>query len=383
MSKATRFAILTPAGQGAIATFGLHGPEAWTVARNLFRPRNPRAFDAEPVTGQFWLGQFGTEMVDEVVLTCKQMAPVSSVEIHCHGGREMLRMMSDLLVNQGLKPSTWQEFLQQTTPNRLASEAAIALAQATTHRTAAILLDQFHGSLTKAVEKILQALEETAPDRARDLLKNLTRWIPLGLHLTQPWRVVIAGPPNVGKSSLVNAIAGFQRSIVSPIPGTTRDIVTTQLALNGWPIQLFDTAGLRNETGALEAEGIGLARASIAQADLLLWMMDSSNVPVFPPMESDHFRIVINKIDLPPAWNLDEVQGAMRISVQTGAGLPELIEQVGKWLVREGPPAGAAIPFTRFQANSLIEAERKLVQGDLPEASRYLQASLIQACWES
>ena len=104
----------------------------------------------------------------------------------------------------------------------------------------------------------------------------LARYAPLGRRLTAPWRVVVAGPPNVGKSSLVNALAGYQRSIVAPTPGTTRDVVTTRLAIDGWPVELADTAGVREATDALETQGVRLAREATAAADLCLWVLDAS-----------------------------------------------------------------------------------------------------------
>ena len=98
----------------------------------------------------------------------------------------------------------------------------------------------------------------------------------LGLHLTTPWRVVLAGAPNVGKSSLMNAIAGYQRAIVSPTPGTTRDVVTVTTAIDGWPVQLADTAGLRETQDELESAGVALADAAIGEADLVIVVSDAS-----------------------------------------------------------------------------------------------------------
>ena len=103
------------------------------------------------------------------------------------------------------------------------------------------------------------------------------RW-HVGRHVVEPFRVVIAGAPNVGKSSLANAIAGYQRTIVSPTPGTTRDLVSTALAVEGWPIVLTDTAGLRLAGEDLEGRGIEQARAALAGADVVLWVLDASAV---------------------------------------------------------------------------------------------------------
>ena len=111
---------------------------------------------------------------------------------------------------------------------------------------------------------------------AAKIVDQILEYRDVGLHLTMPWRVVIAGPPNVGKSSLMNAIAGYQRAIVSPLPGTTRDVVTITTAINGWPVQIADTAGLRDTVDELESAGIALAGAVVEQADLVIVVSDAS-----------------------------------------------------------------------------------------------------------
>src|SRR5205814_566998 len=162
------------------------------------------------------------------------------------------------------------------------SAAAAELVRAPTTRTAAVLLDQYHGAFERALQIAQAALEQQDLDAATRLLNELAEHAPLGRHLTTPWRVVVAGAPNVGKSSLVNALAGFQRSVVAATPGTTRDVVTTLIAVDGWPVELADTAGLRLGAGSLEAKGIEMARSAAAAADLCLWVLDASAAPVWP-----------------------------------------------------------------------------------------------------
>ena len=110
------------------------------------------------------------------------------------------------------------------------------------------LLDQYHGALESEIEAIRTLLRELQPniDAAASRLETLLGRASIGLHLVRPWRVTIAGPPNVGKSSLLNALAGFERAIVFDQPGTTRDVLTVLTAIDGWPIELADTAGWRD-----------------------------------------------------------------------------------------------------------------------------------------
>src|SRR5262249_24412086 len=202
------------------------------------------------------------------------------------------------------------------------------------------------------------ALPRADPAERGRLLAELDGRAALGRHLTAPWRVIVAGAPNVGKSSLVNALAGYQRSVVAATPGTTRDVVTTPLAVDGWPVEVADTAGWREPAGALERQGIERARAAAAGADLCLWVLDASAAWVGP--ERDTPRCGVNKIARPAAWDLSQAASAVRVSARTGAGLPELCQALSRWLVPNPPPTGAAVPFTPSLAEGIAEAQRSL-----------------------
>lgn len=368
----TWIACLTPPGQSALATLGLYGPRAWEALRKLFRRRSGGELAEKPAGGRFWLGRLGGEVADEVVVAVKRTAPVPWLEVHGHGGREVVRFLIELFREQGLQPCSWEDFLRKTSEDALSAAAAIALAQAATLRTASILLNQQQGALGRALEEIRQALERGETATAQERLSRLARYASVGQHLTQPWRVVVAGAPNVGKSSLVNALAGYQRSIVAATPGTTRDVVTTRLALDGWLIELADTAGQHGEAEALEEQGIRQARESAAGADLCLWILDASAPPAWLDKEIDRARCIVNKMDLSSAWNLECAGGAVRVSAKTGQGLAELCAVLVAWLVPDPPPSGAAVPFTPRLGAGIAEAQRVLAAGDMSETQRIL-----------
>jgi tRNA modification GTPase len=365
---ASHVACLTPPGQAALATLALYGPTSWEAVRQVFRLRSGAELPAVPTPGKFWLGRLGDEVADEVVLAVKSVAPVPWLELHGHGGREVVRFLLDLFLARGLRLCTWQEFLRLTTADALGAAAAVALASAPTTRTAAILLDQYHGALGRALEGVLAALDRGDLAAAEVGLSAITRQAALGRRLTSPWRVAVAGAPNVGKSSLVNALAGYQRSIVAPTPGTTRDVVTTRLAIDGWPIELADTAGLRSGVEPLEEEGIRQAQAAAAAADLCLWVLDASCEPDWPDAEVGAVRLVVNKVDLTPAWDLSRAGGAVRVSCRTGEGLGGLCDALSRWLVPEPPPAGAAVPFTPQLCDGSTAALEHLRGGRVAEA---------------
>jgi tRNA modification GTPase len=166
---------------------------------------------------------------------------------------------------------------------------------------------------------------------------------------------VIAGRPNVGKSSLVNALVGYQRAIVFDQPGTTRDVVAVSTAIDGWPVELADTAGLRQAGDALEAEGIQLAENEIAAADLVLLVFDASQ-----PLQSEDTSLlgkwpdallVLNKSDLPAAG--EHPTGAVQTSALRREGIDTLLKAISRRLVPDPPPPGIAVPFTQRQVGML------------------------------
>jgi tRNA modification GTPase len=364
-----RMAVLTPPGAGAIAVVGLRGDGAYAIVRDLARPPLPE----RPQPGHFWLRRLGlsaSDPSDEVVVAVRGAGTESQVELHCHGGREATRWLLDILAARGAVECTWPE-LGRTRSSR--AGALETLAAARTARTAGIALDQYRGCWTQAIDAIASAL------RARNLIEAeaqaaaIASRRDIGRHLVEPWRVVVAGAVNVGKSSLVNAIAGFQRCIVSPIAGTTRDVVTASLALDGWPVEIADTAGWQKPGGALESEGIARAQAATAAAELVLWVVDASAPPLWPPANLERPLLVINKTDLPPAWEM-EATAATRVSAQTGAGIGELCDRITVALVPDPPAPGAAVPVTPEQdagIGALLEAIRKQA---VPEAQETLES---------
>jgi tRNA modification GTPase len=281
VSQPTYAACLTPPGTGGIAVIAVWGLRALSTVESLFRARSASKCSSNHLLalrapdGRFFLGRFGGEIADEVVLSVKQTEPVPSVEIHCHGGAEVVRLLLESLQHRGVEVCTWQEWEARSGDEPLRAAAAVALTEARTVRTAAILLDQYHGAFDQAVREIIAALDKEDIEYAGERLDELAHFADLGRHLTRPWRVVVAGPPNVGKSSLVNALAGYQRAVVSATPGTTRDVVTTEIAVDGWPIELADTAGLRDSGEVLELQGIAQARTAADAADLCLWLLDA------------------------------------------------------------------------------------------------------------
>jgi tRNA modification GTPase len=384
--SATLAAALTPPGVGAIASLAIQGPQAWTIVRDLFRPLVASVTwpPAHIDSGQVWVGRFraeaGSSTSDDVVLAIKQTDPTPWIEVHCHGGVEVVRWILEALQTHGIQVCAWQELERRSIDDPLQIAATEALARASTARTAVIVLDQYHGAFSRALAVVVDALDGGDGSRATQLLQRLAAYAPLGRHLTDPWRVAVMGAPNVGKSSLVNALAGYERSIVAPTPGTTRDVVTTTIAIDGWPIELVDTAGLREASEALEGEGIDRARSAGQSSDLILWVLDAAASPVPPPPSLTYVLLVVNKIDLPTAWNLQDVAGAVHVSALKGEGVPQLCAQISHRLIPNPPPPGAAVPFAPTLSNHVEGAYRHCLAGHIEDARASLQAA--GACGE-
>ena len=165
-----------------------------------------------------------------------------------------------------VEPAVWAE---HTGESPIRAAALLDLTRAPTLRTAEILLEQTQGALDRELSRLIEEIR--GPHHlALEHLDRLIAHGQVGVRLTTGWRVVIAGRPNVGKSRLLNALAGYQRAIVDPTPGTTRDLVTALTAFDGWPVELVDTAGMRETDDAIERSGIDRTLRQTETADLVL-----------------------------------------------------------------------------------------------------------------
>lgn len=370
-STASSVALLTPPGRGAVATLLVCGDLANVAAKRLFRAVNSKPIDEQPV-GRIvfghWIGSEDSNAGEEVVV-CRRT--LDELEIHCHGGSAAVARIITDLESIGFRSLTWQ---QQTIEREgsLTTESLEALANAPTLRTAAILARQVEGLFRDAIERLLTKMSGDPQEFvvAKSELERLLEWSRFGFHLTRPWRVVLTGRPNVGKSSLINALLGYTRSIVYDEPGTTRDVVTAETAFEGWPVELADTAGLRESAAGLEAEGITLAQERLASADCRVLLLDRSQ----PPTSEDlsllgtwpEALVVAHKTDLPIAWAETQTTplNAISVSSRTGAGVEQLIQEIVKRVVPRVPGEDVAIPFTERQCLLLQRAHEGCVAVD-------------------
>jgi tRNA modification GTPase len=371
-------ALFTPRGRGAVSTIRFEGD-----CRHLDSANPPffRAANGKPLTEQtidrVVFGHWRADETTEEVVLCRTAE--ETVEIHCHGGDAAVERILNDLESIGCRIQTWQHS-QQASLGLFEAECLEALTQATTLRTAAVLLEQQSGVLRKRIETLLEIIESDG-DEFSHQLDELLHWSEFGLHLTRPWKVVLAGRPNVGKSSLINALLGFSRSIVFDQPGTTRDVVTAETAFEGWPVQLSDTAGIRRHADRLESAGIDKARKMLKEADCRILLIDTSR----PSHEEDcvllsdwpNAIVVAHKSDLPSVWDPNEYPAnALSVSSKTGAGVEDLSGKIIVRLIPEVPPPGTPIPITERQIEILSKARAAIESNDPVDCAMYLRECL-------
>jgi tRNA modification GTPase len=387
----TIVAIATPPGHGGIGVVRISGPDAQTIAQALIthreplQPRHatfsrlrsvtPASFgEAGSASGSLTATSFdeaGSAAVDEGVVTLFS-APHSYtgedvVELSAHGSPVVLRAIVRAALARGARLAEPGEFTLRAFLNGridlTQAEAVHDLIEAATPLQARAAFDQLDGTLTRAIADIDAALFDLMarleasidfPDEGYHFVEPgalaesidglLARTSALlagarrGRLIREGLQVAITGAPNVGKSSLFNALAGASRAIVTELPGTTRDLLTETIEIEGLRVTLVDTAGLRDTDDPIEREGVVRARRAGDVADLVLRVEDLSRPRSRQDVLQCKVLCVANKSDLPPQWRDD---GAVRVSATTGEGLDELrqaiVSALDEELLRDRP----------------------------------------------
>jgi len=293
IQRAAYFSITTPQGTGGIGIIELFGKDALEITGKIFRraTKNPplppfvkggnSAETASANKGEFinkikpdriYLGSIydGTQLIDEVIIhftpARDSLTGLDTVEINAHGGIMPCRLIGHLLRKFGAKELSQSEVInlarKQGKMDKIQAEALEYLLQAQTPLATSVLLDQYNGALSKAL-------------KSRKNYPKLKASARFGIALTQPKRILILGRPNVGKSTLFNALLGQDRALTHHLPGTTRDTIEDSFTIDGFPFVLVDTAGLRKSTNdAIEKIGMAYARKEIPKADVILLVVE-------------------------------------------------------------------------------------------------------------
>jgi tRNA modification GTPase len=426
-------AISTPLGEGGIAVIRVSGPDSLPVIDGLFRAKT-RLAEAQTHTVHYgYIVDPGSgERIEEVLVTLMK-APRSFtmedvVEVSCHGGIISVKKVLELILDQGVRLAEPGEFTKRAYLNGridlTQAEAVIDLIRAKSDRAFKVALKQVEGALSRHVKDLRFQLVELmahievnidypehdveelttafirnkcklAIERIDELLKTAEQ----GKILREGIVTAIVGRPNVGKSSLLNALAQEDRAIVTDIPGTTRDIIEEIVNVNGIPLKLLDTAGLRETSDLVEQIGVEKSRTALSDADLIILVLNQSE-----PLHADELElitqivnresiVVLNKTDLPKL--LDESflhdhipqERIVRMSVKENSGMNDLEKAIGHLFFSGQLESGDLTYVSNVRHIHLLKRAKVSLVDAVEAGEAHIPIDLIQidvrSAWES
>jgi tRNA modification GTPase len=395
MNNETIATITTPIGEGGIGVIQISGPRSLEIVNVVFRgKKNKDLRDAESKRIYYGEIHLNGTAVDEVIVNVLReedsFTGEDLVEVNCHGGIRAVKKTLECIVSAGAKEAHWQELTNRSFINEkidlIQKEALLEIPQAKTRLAVKVLLDQYNGALSSFINKLINEIEHGnninqdlsyIHDQLRELLKTAV----FGCAITSPQKLIITGKPNVGKSTLINALLREDRSIVHSEPGTTRDAVDSVVSIDGIPFTIVDTAGIRETNHIVEKLGVLESKKQLKQANKIIFMLDNSR-----PIEREDKELmkliterfqerktddnlntltvvtVVNKTDLPCKLNLsapgtNQFNSTCRICASKGDGISELEEH----LIAEFKKYTEYVPekpiiFTRRQQEYLSKA---------------------------
>lgn len=392
-------AISTPVGEGGIGIVRVSGPASLPIAQSIFQAKSNGGLKSHRFSYGAVVHPATGDLLDEAMLVFMK-APHSYtredvLEIQCHGGTLVVSRLLSLVLAQGARLAEPGEFTKRAFLNGridlVQAEAVMDVIASRTDAALALAQHQREGLLSGRIgavkdgilyalayvealidfpeEDIDVAVESDVLGRVTPALAELSALIEgfdEGRVLRDGVSVVIAGKPNVGKSSLLNTLLKEQRAIVTSVPGTTRDVIEEVVNINGLPVKLLDTAGIRESRDQVEQEGIRLSLDRIPKADLVLFVVDASSsfteedAAILRAIGSKSLILVRNKSDLPACEALPAAGDApcVAISTVTGAGIAELRNAITAAFMH-----GAAIDGREFVAVSRARHRDALLKG--------------------
>ena len=368
-------AVMTGKGAGAISTVLLYGDSSQSILKQIFKPVSEKSvcFD----TGEILLGSIydGSKKIDQVTIGCEA---VNTFAIHCHGNPLIVKMIIQLLEKHNVRILTNDQLQikllsQNEYENAIALEAQIAQAQAVTLEGTKIILNQVDYGLNKIAHEWLSDIESLSLGLIKKQVDEIFKNSLIAKLIISGCKTILVGPPNTGKSTLLNCLSGKQKAIVTDISGTTRDWITAQCQLQSLTLELIDTAGLdENLNGIIDNASQKKTIELIDQADLILLVLDNSrdmefDYNIFNEFTNKKFLTILNKSDLPEKFDINKLPSFLanivKISAKEQAGIDKLISSIREILGVNNFNLQTPICFTERQTNLLHkikQAESKL-----------------------
>ena len=413
-------AISTAMTGSGIGIIRISGEKSVSIAEKIFHPgkKGKKLSEQAAYTAHYGMIKDGEEIIDEVlVLLMKKphsYTAEDTVEIHCHGGVYVMKRILDLVIRNGARPADPGEFTKRAFLNGRIdlsqAEAVMDVIQAKNEYALKNSVSQLKGSVMKKIralrEQVLYEIAyiESALDdpehislegypqklcvKVDNFLKEseeLLTGAEEGRVLREGIRTVIVGKPNVGKSSLLNVLAGDERAIVTEIAGTTRDALEEQIRIRGLTLNLVDTAGIRETEDVVERIGVDRAKNMVNEADLVLYVVDSSSVldendeEIISFLKDQNVIVLLNKSDLPSAVNSEMIQEKLSkpvisVSAREETGIEEFADLLEKMFLEGRVSFNDEVYLTNArQKNAMEEAKRSFervkesIEAGMPE----------------
>ncbi|GGE48239.1 tRNA modification GTPase MnmE [Pullulanibacillus camelliae] len=407
MEHDTIAAISTPIGEGAIAIVRLSGEQAIAIADSVYRGRKPLA---EVGSHTIHYGKIYDEEVERdveevmvsVMRTPKTFTREDVVEINCHGGLMSVNRVLELILSKGARLAEPGEFTKRAFLNGRIdlsqAEAVMDMIRAKTDKAMNVAMGQMEGRLSQLVQKLRQMLLEMIAhvevnidypeydaeevthqllikqsETIKDEIEKLLITSKQGKILREGIATAIIGRPNVGKSSLLNSLVHENKAIVTDIPGTTRDIIEEYVNVRGVPLQLVDTAGIRETEDIVERIGVERSRKVLKEADLILFLLNN-NEPLsvedkglFDAIKGMNAIIIINKTDLESHIDLDEVntyaegRPVITTSLLKEEGIDQLEEAIASLFYETGIEANDLTYVSNVRHISLLKQAKQAI----------------------
>lgn len=366
-------AIATAVGESGISIIRVSGDKALFIVSSIFEGKNNRKLDdINPYSMRYGkiVDKFSKEIIDEVLVSYmkgpKSFTAEDSVEINCHGGIISTNKVLEEVIKAGARIAEPGEFTKRAFLNGRIdlsqAEAVMDLIRAKTDLSMKSALMQSEGRISREIKDIRhellgviahieatvdfpeEDLEEMTSDKIKIDLDNIIKRIEKLLDTANEGRIireglsmVIIGKPNVGKSSLLNSILMEQRSIVTDVPGTTRDVIEEYVNLEGIPVKIVDTAGIRETEDLVEKIGVERSKEKINEADLVVFMLDlsrrldSDDKEILDYIKDKKYIVILNKSDLKrelEEYNFDDMKNVVEISAKNGDGIDTLKKKI-------------------------------------------------------
>jgi tRNA modification GTPase len=391
----------TPYGTGGIGIIRISGEKAFEVASKIFTAaKTMEDIESHTVTYGKIIDPVTKDIVDEVLLTkmCKPKTFTREdvIEINCHGGIVVLNRVLELLFKNGARPAEAGEFTKRAFLNGRIdlsqAEAIIDLINSKTVESSKAAISHLEGRLSTKLKEIREKLvelishievtvdypehdiEEITGDNVqqnlniiRQELFTLANTFKRGKILREGINIVIAGKPNVGKSSLLNQLSGSTKAIVTDIPGTTRDIIEEYINIKGIPAKITDTAGIRSTEDVVERIGVDKAYKAIDEADLIVMVvaadtgLDEEDKEVLGSIKNKKCLVLINKTDLADKQKIDELKRQieadiiLEASVINELGVEELEDKISEMFIKGEISQNDEILLTNARHKTLVD----------------------------